>query len=161
MNSKVVDSKRRAKTSDVHQSVDMGEMAASAETDMPTTTTTEVVVDSEDLAKEQRELDDAAAPSEKKKKMSDGCLSWAMIVVAVAFSISVSAQEFTVEQYYDTFLNFARLENKTELNSILAWVKDWAIPPYLASFEIVFVILPLLWLLEVKVCTVIRNISLR
>jgi hypothetical protein len=137
-----MDSKVKAKTSNVRVSVET-----------PTTnTTTEVVVDSEDLAKEQRELDDAAAaPSENKKKTGVGFLSWAMIMMAVAFLISVSAQEFTVEQYYDTFLNFAQLENKTELNLILAWVKDWAIPPYLASIEIVFVILPVLWLLETKV----------
>jgi len=129
-----MDSKVKAKTSNVRVSVET--------VDTPTTT---------DLAKEQRELDDAAAPSENKKKTGVGCLSWAMIMMAVTFLISVSAQEFTVEQYYDTFLNFAQLENKTELNLILAWVKDWAIPPYLASIEIVFVILPVLWLLETKV----------
>lgn len=154
MNSKV-----KAAKSDGRLKGDPVALAGSTETaPLPTmtatNTTAEMVVDEENLAKKERAVDDTVAaepPQDEKKKTGDGCLSWAMIVVAVAFLISVSAQEFTVEQYYDTFLNFARLENKTELNSILAWVKDWAIPPYLASIEIVFVILPILWVLETKV----------
>lgn len=139
-----MDSKARVKVPEIHVS---SEKADSMETDLPTT---EAVVDSEDLAKVQLELEDASAPPEKKKKV-DGFLSWAMIVVAVGLLISISAQEFTVEQYYDSFTLFASLTEKSELNKIMAWITDWAIPPYLASIQIVFVILPLLWLLETKV----------